>query len=145
MSHQRTKQNGETFCTFCVEDLFSYETSLRKKSLNRSWVFRNVHRGAKIRTHSCRQKTKYLLPAPPGTRWTNVSESHSLLLNNSFSIYLFCKYTKGIGTEYSLYMCKTGAYFLPLVAFIAGILCCTLCKNNQINGVHISIKRPRDS
>jgi len=57
-----------------------------------------------------------------------VSESHSLLFNNSFSIYLFCKYTKGIGTKYSLYMCKKCAYFLPLVAFIAGILCCTLCK-----------------
>ena len=62
-----------------------------------------------------------------------VSESHSLLFNNSFvlyrfSIYLSCKYTKGIWTKYSLYMCKECAYFLSLVVFIAGILCCTLCK-----------------
>ena len=62
-----------------------------------------------------------------------VSESHSLLFNNSlvlwrFSIYLSCKYTKSIWTKYSLYMCKKCAYFLPLVVFMAGILCCTLCK-----------------
>ena len=59
------------FCTFCVKDLFCYETSLRKKSLSRSRGFRNGHRRAKIRTHNCRQKAKYLPPAPPGTRWTN--------------------------------------------------------------------------
>ena len=63
-----------------------------------------------------------------------VSESHSLLFNNSlvlyrFSIYLFCKCSKGIGTKYSLYMCKKcGVFFLPLTVFIAGILCCKLCK-----------------
>ena len=59
------------FCTFCVKDLFCYETSLRKKSLYRSRGFRNGHRRAKIRSHNCRQKAKYLPPAPPGTRWTN--------------------------------------------------------------------------
>ena len=60
-----------TFRTFCVEDLFSYETNLGKKSLNRSPGFSNGHRRAKIRTHNCKQKAKYLPPAPPGTRWTN--------------------------------------------------------------------------
>lgn len=47
-----------------------------------------------------------------------VSESHSLPFNDSlvlyrFSIYLFCKYTKGIWTKYSLYMCKKCEYFYP--------------------------------
>ena len=59
-----------------------------------------------------------------------VSKSHSLLFNNSvlyrFAIYLSWKYIKGIRTKY--FMCKKCAYFLSLVVFIAGILCCTLCK-----------------
>ena len=59
-----------------------------------------------------------------------VSKSHSLLFNNSvlyrFAIYLSWKYIKGIRTKYSL--CKKCAYFFSLVVFIAGILCCTLCK-----------------
>ena len=56
--------------TFCVEDLFSCETNLGKKSLTAP-DFSNGHRRAKIRTHNCRQKAKYLPPAPPRTRWTN--------------------------------------------------------------------------
>ena len=73
-----------------------------------------------------------------------VSKSHSLLFHNSlvlyrFSIYLFCKYTKGIRTQYSLYMRISYLWpdhkfhrFLTCRLFltcIAGIpLCCTLCK-----------------
>ena len=59
-----------------------------------------------------------------------VSKSHSLLFNNSvlyrFAIFLSWKYIKGIRTKY--FPCKKYAYFLSLVVFIAGILCCALCK-----------------
>ena len=72
-----------------------------------------------------------------------VSKSHSLLFHNSlvlyrFSIYLFCKYTKGIRTQYSLYMCKKCAYFLPLTVFILPeFRFVAHFVNNQITGLFL--------